>query len=296
MEPMIGKKVTVVVDRLLGTSHPSHPEMVYPVNYGYVPGVMAGDGEEQDAYLLGIDVPMAMFTGTVVAVIHRLDDVEDKWVVAPSGMGFTKEEIEEQVRFQEQYFEHEIEMEQVGSIIETKRLVLRPARLDFAELCADFYRRNARFLSEFEPIRDMEFYTKESQQIILLEEIAAMKEKEAAAFYLFHKDKPDVLIGKASLNNMVWGCFCSCHLGYKMDEAHINRGFMTEAVEAVVEYGFGTLGLHRIEANVMPANVRSLRVLEKCGFVKEGISRRYLNINGVWEDHVHMVVLNEAME
>ena len=82
MGPMIGKKVTVVVDRPLGTSHPSHPEMVYPVNYGYVPGVMAGDGEEQDAYLLGIDVPMAMFTGTVVAVIHRLDDVETATSIA----------------------------------------------------------------------------------------------------------------------------------------------------------------------------------------------------------------------
>lgn len=288
--------MTVVVDRPLGSSHPSHPEMVYPVNYGYVPGVMAGDGEEQDAYLLGIDVPMAMFTGTVVAVVHRLDDVEDKWVVAPSGMTFSREEIEAQVQFQEQYFAHEIEIERGGGVIETKRLMLSPARLGYAGLCADFYKRNARFLSAFEPVRDVEFYTRESQQMILLEEIAAAKEKEAAPFYLFRKDKPDFLIGKISLNNMVWGGFCSCFMGYKMDEACINRGYMTEAVEAVVKYGFETLGLHRIEANVMPRNARSLRVLEKCGFVNEGISRRYLRINGVWEDHVHMVLLNDAME
>lgn len=293
---MLGKKVTVVVDRPLGSSHPSYPGLRYPVNYGYVPGVMGGDGEEQDAYLLGIDVPMAIFTGRVIAVIHRKEDVEDKWVVAPSGMIFTEEEIEDQVRFQEQYFVHEIEMEQVGMVIETERLVLRPARMDFAGLCAEFYRKNARFLAEYEPVRDEGFYKKAGQQMILLEEIAAMREKEAAPFYIFGKDHPNLLIGKISLNNMVWGGFCSCFLGYKMDEAHINQGYMTEAVGAVVRYGFGTLGLHRIEANVMPRNVRSLRVLEKCGFVNEGTSRRYLLINGVWEDHVHMVVLNDAME
>lgn len=285
-----------MVDRPLGSSHPSYPEMVYPVNYGYVPGVMAGDGEEQDAYLLGIDVPADMFTGTVIAVVHRLDDDEDKWIVAPSGMIFTEEEIEEQVQFQEQYFAHEIELMQAGGGLETKRLLLRPARLADARLCAEFYRRNARFLSEFEPVRDEEFYTRESQQIILLEEIEATKEKEAAPFYIFLKDRPDLLIGKLSLNNMVWGGFCSCYMGGKMDEAYINRGYMTEAVEAVVKYGFETLGLHRIEANVMPRNACSLRVLEKCGFVNEGVSRRYLRINGVWEDHVHMVLLNDAME
>lgn len=293
---MLGEKVTVVVDRPLGSAHPSHPEMIYPVNYGYVPGVMGGDGEEQDAYLLGIDSPIALFSGTVIAIIHRLDDVEDKWVVAPSGMAYAEEEIEEQVRFQEQYFVHEIEMEQIGMVIETDRLALRPPRLDYAALCADFYRRNARFLSAYEPMRDEEFYTKEYQQMILLEEIAAQQEKTAASFYLFSKEHPKLLIGKISLNNIVWGGFCSCYMGYKMDEGHINRGYMTEAVEAVVRYGFETLGLHRIEANVMPRNARSMRVLEKCGFVNEGISRRYLKINGVWEDHVHMVVLNEAME
>lgn len=293
---MIGQTVTVVVDRPLGSSHPAYPDMVYPVNYGYVPGVMAGDGEEQDAYLLGIDVPVALFTGTVIAVIHRADDTEDKWVVAPSGMVFTEEEIEKQVRFQEQYFVHETEVGQIGKPIVTKRLVLKPAQLDFAGLCADFYRRNACFLSVFEPLRDAEFYKKESQKMILLEEISAMREKTSAPFYIFGREEEDILIGKISLNNMAWGAFCSCHLGYKMDEAYTNRGYMTEAVEAVVRYGFEVLGLHRIEANVMPGNIRSLRVLEKCGFRKEGISRRYLKINGVWEDHVHMVVLNDAME
>ena len=105
---MIGASVKVVVDRPLGSRHPRHEDIVYPVNYGYIPGIMAPDGEEQDAYILGIHEPMEEFEGRVIAIIHRLDDVEDKWVVAPEGMTFAKEEIMEQVAFQEQYFQTEI--------------------------------------------------------------------------------------------------------------------------------------------------------------------------------------------
>ncbi len=105
---IIGRQVTVTVDRMMGTYHPQHPEMYYPINYGYIEGIMAPDGEEQDAYIIGVDQPVKSFTGTVVAIIHRLNDIEDKWVVAPSGTSFTKEEIAGFVQFQEQYFQSEI--------------------------------------------------------------------------------------------------------------------------------------------------------------------------------------------
>ena len=107
---MFGKTVTVLIDRSMGTYHPKHKDMFYPVNYGYIPGLMAGDGEEQDAYVLGVNEPLQEFTGVVIAIIHRIDDVEDKWVVAPEGVTFSKEEIWEQVKFQEQYFKAEIRM------------------------------------------------------------------------------------------------------------------------------------------------------------------------------------------
>jgi inorganic pyrophosphatase len=107
---MIGTTVKVIVDRPLGSHHPRHDDIVYPVNYGYIPGIMAPDGEEQDAYILGIHEPVEEFEGRVIAIIHRLDDVEDKWVVAPEGMTFTKEQIMEQVAFQEQYFRTEIKV------------------------------------------------------------------------------------------------------------------------------------------------------------------------------------------
>ena len=102
--------VTVTMDRPLGSCHPKHKDLYYPVNYGYVAGVLGGDGEAQDAYVLGVDVPVQTFSGDVIAVIHRHDDVEDKWVVAPENMCLTKEEILAAVWFQEQYFDSEVEL------------------------------------------------------------------------------------------------------------------------------------------------------------------------------------------
>ena len=80
------------------------------MNYGYIPGIIARDGEEQDAYILGINEPVREFVGKVIAIIHRYDDVEEKWVVVPVDTNFTKDEIVQQVAFQEQYFHMEIRM------------------------------------------------------------------------------------------------------------------------------------------------------------------------------------------
>ncbi len=107
---MIGNTVTVIVDRPLGSYHPTHKSIYYSINYGYVQGVFAPDGEEQDAYVLGVNEPITEFTGKIIAIIHRLDDVEDKWVVAPADTAFTAEQIADQVKFQEQYFKHTIIM------------------------------------------------------------------------------------------------------------------------------------------------------------------------------------------
>ena len=105
---VIGKIVKVTVDRPMGSRHPKHRDICYRVNYGYIKGIMSPYGEEQDAYILGVDYPVDEFTGRVIAVIHRYDDIEEKWVVAPVGKTYSAEEIEAQVSFQEQYFNYEI--------------------------------------------------------------------------------------------------------------------------------------------------------------------------------------------
>ena len=99
---LLGKAVHVVVDRPIGYCHKG---TVYPVNYGYIPGLMGGDGEEQDAYILGIDTPLSSFDGQVVGAIRRKNDVEDKLIVAPEGMVLHQGQIAEAVHFVEQYFD-----------------------------------------------------------------------------------------------------------------------------------------------------------------------------------------------
>ena len=101
----MGKQVHVVVDRPIGYRH---GDIVYPINYGYLPGLIAGDGEEQDAYILGVTEPVAEFDGQVIAAICRKNDCEDKLVVAPAGRVYHQGQIAEAVHFQEQYFDIKI--------------------------------------------------------------------------------------------------------------------------------------------------------------------------------------------
>ena len=109
-ERMKRMKVTVTIDRPLGSVHPSHPDIVYMVNYGYVGGIIAPDGEEQDVYVLGVDQPVKTFTGRIIAVIHRNDDIEEKWVAAPDGVSLTPDQIMEKVSFVEKYFDSHVIM------------------------------------------------------------------------------------------------------------------------------------------------------------------------------------------
>lgn len=106
LHSLLGQRVHVEVDRPIGYCHHG---TVYPVNYGYIPGIFAADGEEQDAYILGITEPLTAFDGRVVGAIRRRNDCEDKLIVAPEGMVFHQGEIAEAVHFQEQYFDYTID-------------------------------------------------------------------------------------------------------------------------------------------------------------------------------------------
>lgn len=101
--PILGRTVSGHIDRPMGSRHP-RAGFLYPVNYGYADGIRAMDGDEQDVYLLGVDGPVDTFTGQVIAVYHRFDDIEDKWIVTPGGVGMPDDEILRQIAFQEQFF------------------------------------------------------------------------------------------------------------------------------------------------------------------------------------------------
>lgn len=107
-DKILQKHVHVIIDRPLGSVHPEHDDIIYEVNYGYVQGVIGGDGEDQDVYVLGVYEPIDEFDGIVTAVIHRKNDVEDKWVVVPDGVVVTDDEIKRKTEFMEKYFDIEI--------------------------------------------------------------------------------------------------------------------------------------------------------------------------------------------
>ena len=99
--------VKVKMDRPLGCKHPNHG-FIYPVNYGFIPNTVSGDGEELDAYVLGEHKPLDEFEGRVIAIIHRVNDNDDKLVVMKDGRNYTDEQIRALTEFKEQYFESEI--------------------------------------------------------------------------------------------------------------------------------------------------------------------------------------------
>ena len=105
VESYLGKEVTIEIDRPIGYVHrKGEKTLVYPINYGYIPGVLGGDGEELDVFLVGVETPVATYEGRIIGIVYRADDVEDKLVMAPTDKTFTAEEIAKTVYFQEKYY------------------------------------------------------------------------------------------------------------------------------------------------------------------------------------------------
>ena len=170
-------------------------------------------------------------------------------------------------------------------ILETSRLRLIPAAQELAGQVYDYYCRNRAFLESYDPRREEIFFTEDYQRLLLVQDEAMAQCGRGFRFYIRLTEEPDRVAGTISLTSIVMGAFRSCFLGYKLDKDYLNRGLMTAAVGLVTDYAFSQLQLHRIEANVMPWNQASLRVVEKNGYQPEGLAREYLYINGRWEDH-----------
>ncbi|OOM71022.1 GNAT family N-acetyltransferase [Clostridium sp. BL-8] len=180
-------------------------------------------------------------------------------------------------------------------VYETERLLLKVLDKSYAEMVVDYYLRNKSFLEEWEPARSEEFYTKQYQEEQLDKALTDIKNNNSLILWIFEKQDDTRILGSISFTNIVKGVFLSSYLGYKLDKDGINRGYITEAVQKGIEIMFNEYGLHRIEANIMQKNKRSLRVAEKLGFYNEGVAYKYLKINEKWEDHIHMVLLNDKV-
>ncbi len=170
-------------------------------------------------------------------------------------------------------------------VYETDRLILKICGEEIAEDALVFNIRNAKEFEAVEPIDVDNFYNVEHHRNILNYEYKKMLQLSVVRFWLFLKQDPRTIIGTISFRNIAKPIYSSCQLGYKMDKAYTGQGYCTEAIRAGINIMFGDLGLHRIEAMVLPDNAASIAILEHLGFKQEGVLRDKLMIQGVWRDH-----------
>lgn len=158
---------------------------------------------------------------------------------------------------------------------QTQRLVLKTLNKADALDLLNYFRRNASFLEPWEVKRDETFYTIENMESLITDDFAGLKAGHTLRFWIAKKEYPNRIIGSVALSNIIRGVFQSAFIGYRLDEKEINKGYMTEAINEMVLIAFGKLKLHRLEANIIPRNKRSIRTVEKkAGFEYEGVSKK----------------------
>jgi len=178
----------------------------------------------------------------------------------------------------------------------TPRLIIEHMAPGHAEALADFFRRNEQHLAPWDPprpagIKEPGFWAAECERAV--EDYA---HGTVVRWVLRLRDAPGHVIGRINYTQIARGPFHSCMLGYAIDHAHEGRGLMREGLEATIAHVFAVLGLHRIQANYVPQNTRSGRLLERLGFASEGLAKDYLFIDGAWRDHVLTARLNPAFD
>jgi len=171
------------------------------------------------------------------------------------------------------------------------RFIIRLGRVDDAREALAYYERNREHLAATSPRRADLFYTEEYWRAALASGRAAFEADRQMPCFLFDGPKA---VGAINLSNFVRGAFHACHLGYSIDAELQGKGLMTRAVARVVDFAFTSLGMHRVMANYLPSNTRSARLLERLGFEREGVARKYLLIDGEWRDHVLTARVNDA--
>ena len=176
-------------------------------------------------------------------------------------------------------------------VIRTSRLVVRLVEPDDVDEVIAYDRRNAEHFAMWAPAPSADAFDRDKRRERIARRRAEADADTGYGFIAMLHDDPRAVAG-ISLNHVVRFAFQACHLGYSVDREHEGKGLASEAVRAVVDFAFKTLGLHRLMANYQPTNERSGRLLRRLGFVPEGYARDYLFINGAWRDHVLTALVN----
>lgn len=175
----------------------------------------------------------------------------------------------------------------------TNRLILKVLNDSNSYIITEYINRNIDFFSDFEPLRNKEFYTEDFQKIQLKSDLKFIQDRLMLKLWIFKKEDLNKIIGEITFYNIVPFAFLSCHVGYKLDKDETNKGYMTEALKKGIEIMFNEYGMHRIEAYILEENKSSLNLCKRLNFINEGVAHKFLEVNGEWKDHIRMALIND---
>ena len=174
----------------------------------------------------------------------------------------------------------------LNAVLQTERLLLRPLVPADARHLQQYVVLNRDWLAPWEPTHPASYFTTEGQRNILLQCEDERRADTGILFGVYERaGDPSEVLGRISISGIMRGIWQNGFLGYSIAGSRAGRGYITESLRRVVHYGFADLGLHRLQASIIPRNQASLRVAQKCDFRCEGRALRYLKINDTWEDH-----------
>lgn len=185
-----------------------------------------------------------------------------------------------------------------GSVlsIQTKRLILSVYKPSAAQAVTDYLVRNRSFHKQFQQRHGDRYFTVSEQRSYLKSDLQMFNRNNQVAFWMTLPDDPERIIGRLSFYSLIGGAMNSCFVGYHLDESVQGNGYMSEALLAGCDFMFKYYRLHRIEADILPTNERSLACAKRCGFENMGYNERFMEIDGKYRDHVMLVKLNPSVE
>jgi ribosomal-protein-alanine N-acetyltransferase len=172
-------------------------------------------------------------------------------------------------------------------------ITLQPLRPDDAERFTDYLIRNREFHRPWIPTPPEDYYTVDVQRRWLETALERQRSGLQHRFAVVPDEAPSLIIGSVAINAIEYGAFRNGRISYMMDQAWTGRDIATTSIRQLMRFAFDTLELHRLEAHIIPRNVASRRVVEKCGFTYIGTGSAMVKINGVWEDHTIYAIINE---
>ena len=173
----------------------------------------------------------------------------------------------------------------------TQRLLIRLGNREDVPAIIKYYTDNKDFLTPFYPTWSEYFFAETYWNREVEIALQEFMQRQSLRLLIFSQNEPKI-IGIINFRNFIWGAAQFCTVGYSLAEKEQGKGYMTEALQASIDYVFGELNIHRIMANYMPHNQSSGKLLSRLGFVVEGYARDYLLINGQWQDHILTSLIN----